>query len=120
MKITAGHLSLSHFQLTVIELPSIGSLPLFVEVLGRKNFTWITELIEARKHENQYLVLLRWIYRPIDLPAKQRDLKNRKSELILNGHFDIVDERVRIFYFQLVFALWVIAASLLMSLSEHA
>ena len=67
---------------------------MFAEILGEKKATWFAELIEAREHEHRCFVLLRWMYRPRDLPAKQRDLKNRgKFELILSDHFDIIDKQ---------------------------
>ena len=93
-KPTAEQVSLLLSQLTCIELPSIGRLPLFAEILGQKKCTWIAELIEAREYEHRCFVLLRWMYRPRDLPAKQQNLKDRgKFELVLSDHFGIIDEK---------------------------
>ena len=90
--VTATDMFLPHPLLNFIELPSIGRLPLFAEVLGQKSSTWIAELIEAREHAHQCLVLLRWMYRPRDLPAKLRNLRDRgKFEPILSDHFGIID-----------------------------
>ena len=83
---------LLHPQLSCIELPSIGRLPLFAEVLGQRNSTWIAELIEAREYEHRCHVLVRWMYRPRDLPVKLRTVRDRgKSELVLSDHFGVID-----------------------------
>ena len=65
---------------------------MFAEVLGQRNSTWIAELIEAREYEHRCYVLVRWMYRPRDLPARLRNTRDGgKFELILSDHFGVID-----------------------------
>ena len=65
---------------------------MFAEVLGQRKSTWIAELIEAREYEHRCHVLVRWMYRPRDLPAKLRNMRDGgKFELILSDHFGVID-----------------------------
>ena len=62
--VTATRVFSPHPSLISVELPSIGSLPVFAEILGQRNSTWIAELIEAREYAHHCHVLVRWMYRP--------------------------------------------------------
>ena len=56
--VTATRVFPLHPLLIIVELPSIGSLPVFAEILGQRNSIWIAELIEAREYAQHYHILI--------------------------------------------------------------